>query len=215
MNDDWRLRVALREEGVARRLSESLEAQDLEHELENAFHERVVVSREAAELLCYAGSREQAEKAERLIRSLAERHGWHVECELRRWHPAEEQWEDPDKPLPASDGERAAEHEELIKREEDEARERGWPEFEVRVECASHRDAVELANRLRAEGMAPVHRFRYVLVGALDEDMATELAERLRGEVPAGSTVSAEGTWKAMLAERPRNPFAVLGGLGG
>jgi hypothetical protein len=51
--------------------------------------------------------------------------------------------------------------------------------------------------------------------GATDEDSAKALAERIRNEAPAGSRVKVEGTWAAAYAERPPNPFAVLGGLGG
>jgi hypothetical protein len=47
-----------------------------------------------------------------------------------------------------------------------------------------------------------------------DEDTAMVLAERLRGEAPEGSTVKVEGTWRTVVGEGPRNPFAVLGGLG-
>jgi hypothetical protein len=167
-------------------------------------------------VFCYAGSRAQAESAEKEIRSLAERHGWQLEVELQRWHPAEESWEDPDLPLPADAGERGAERETLIERERAEARQRGYPEFEVRVDCPSHREAVEFAEKLRSEGLSSVHRFKYVLVGALDEDSAKALAERLRAEAPSGSKVTAEGTWKVMYAETPANPFRVIfGGLAG
>lgn len=51
-------------------------------------------------------------------------------------------------------------------------------------------------------------------MGATDEDNAKALAERVRGEAPEGSRVSVEGTWAKAYAERPPNPFAVLGGLG-
>ena len=49
---------------------------------------------------------------------------------------------------------------------------------------------------------------------ATDEDSAKPLAERIRSEAPAGSRVKVEGTWAVAYAERPPNPFAVLGGLG-
>lgn len=215
MSDDWRLRVDLHEEASAHRLTEHLEARELEHDLEASFHDRIVVSRDGSEIFCYAGTREQAEQAEKLIRSLAEQHDLDLEAELKRWHPSEERWEDPDKPLPDSDAGRASERATLIEDERREAVARGYPEFEVRVECPSHHDAMQLVEKLRGEGLPSVHRWKYLLVGALDEDSADALAERLRGEAPAGSRVSAEGTWKAALAERPANPFAILGGLGG
>lgn len=138
-----------------------------------------------------------------------------LDLELERWHPAAEAWEDPDKPLP--DGEEAenAEHEALIAAERKQTEERGYPEFEVRIDLPSHHGAVHLVEQLRSEGLLPVHRWKYVLIGATDEDNAKELAERIKSEAPAGSEVKVEGTWKAIYNERPPNPFAFMGGLGG
>ena len=214
MSDDWRLGIDLHEEASAHKLTERLEARELEHDLEASFHDRIVVSRNGPEVFCYAGTREQAEGAEELIRSLAAEHGWHLDSDLKRWHPSEEEWEDPDKPLPDSDAGRAAERARLMDKERQEAESRGYPEFEVRVQCASHNDAMHFVEKLREEGLSTVHRWKYLLVGALDEDSANALVERLRAEAPPGSKVSAEGTWKAIRAEQPPNPFAVLGGLG-
>jgi hypothetical protein len=214
MSDDWRLRIDLHEEDAAHKLLERLEALELGHDLKASFHDRIVVSRNGAEVFCYAGTREQVERAEKLIRSLADKHGWQLDCDLKRWHPSEEEWEDPDKPLPDSDAERMAERVRLMERERQEAEARGYPEFEVRIECASHHDAMQFVDKLREEGLSPVHRWKYLLVGALDEDSANALAERLRAEAPPGSEVTAEGTWKAIRAEQPSNPFAIFGGLG-
>jgi hypothetical protein len=63
--------------------------------------------------------------------------------------------------------------------------------------------------------MPHVRRWRYVIVGASDEDSAGELANRLRSEAPDGSNVTVEGTAGAALAVRPPNRFALFGGLGG
>jgi hypothetical protein len=211
MNDDWRLRIDLHEGGLAHGLIERLDASELEQELERSFSDRVVVSREGSEVFFYAGAREQADQAERLARSLASEHDWGLDCELQRWHPDSESWEPADKPLPASAGERAAEHAELIASE----RREDYPEFEVRVECASRQEAVELTAKLREEGLPVVHRFRFVVVGAPDEDTASVLAERIRAQAPPGSTVTAEGTPAAVLAKVGPNPFAIFGGMGG
>ncbi len=210
MSDDWRLRIAFEEHGHVHRLLERLDASELEHRLERSFPDRVIVSREGSEIFCYAGTREQAESVAQLAESLASKQGWKIESELRRWHPSAEAWEEPDKPLPDSDAELAAEHAERIARERQQA-----PEFEVRIECSSREAARELADRLRAEGLANVQRFRYVLVAAADEDSAAALAERVRGEAPAGSKVTTEGTVAAVLSSVGTNPFAVFGGMGG
>jgi hypothetical protein len=211
MSDDWRLRIDVHEPTRARRLLDRLDASELEHELSSSFHDRVIISRENSTLYCYTGAREQAERAEELARRLAAENDWRVDIALHRWHPTAERWEDPEVPLPTSDAERAAEHAERIASE----RAQPVPGFEVRVECSTRKAARELADRLRQEGLANVQRARYVLVGAADEDSARALAERIRGEAPPGSTVTAEGTFNAVLAELGPNPFAIFGGMGG
>ena len=138
-----------------------------------------------------------------------------MDLELRHWHPTAEAWEDPDKPLPTDDAQRAAEHAELIAGERRQALAEREPEFEVRIECASRADAAALSQRLREEGLPNVHRFKYVVVGAADEDTADALAERIQAEAPEGSVVRAEGTLAAVLDEGgASNPFAVFGGMG-
>lgn len=146
---------------------------------------------------------------------LAETHGWDLGAELTHWHPEAEEWEDPDLPLPAGDVAKLAEHKELIAAERRQLAETGEPEFEVRVDLPSHREAGRFAELLRAEGLPAVRRWRYLVVGAADEDSARELATRLEGEAPAGSKVTVEGSGRIAYAERPSNPFAVFGGLGG
>lgn len=214
MSDDWRLQIDPEGDGPAAFLVEHLDAGALEHDLSDAFHDRVIVSRDGSRVFLYAGTREQAESARELIDSLAQEHGWKLSSELRRWHPTAEDWEDPDKPLPEGGPKLSAEHENELAAEQEKARAQGYPDFEVRVEFPSHADAIKFRRRLQEEGFASVHRWRYLLIGAIDEDQANELAERLRSEAPPGSVVSVEGTWKAALAESPANPFAVLGGLG-
>jgi hypothetical protein len=215
MSDDWRLRIDVREEGRARRLLQHVDATELEHQLESAFQDRVAVSAEESTVFFYAGEREQAERARALAQRFADEQGWEVDLELRHWHPASESWEDPDEPLPTGESEQAAEHAELIADEQRQAIAQGYPEFEVRVECSSRSDAAQLAEKLASEGMPNVQRFKYVIVGALDEDSANQLAQRIRAEAPAGSVVTAEGTLAAVLTEGgASNPFAVFGGLG-
>ncbi len=214
MNDEWRIQVDLHDPKHAGPLTERLDAEELEHDLSGAFDDRIVVSRDEGRIFLYAGSKEQAEGARELVQGLAARHGWSVEAVLRRWHPAAEDWESPEAPLPDDHAGEQAERRALMATERHETEERGYPAFEVRVDLPSRHEAVELAGRLRSEGLPAVHRWRFLLVGATDEDSAGALAERIRGEAPEGSRVAVEGTWKEAYAERPPNPFAVLGGLG-
>ena len=103
-----------------------------------------------------------------------------------------------------------------LAKEREETAERGYAEYEVKVHCSSHRDTVKLADRLRDEGVPIVRRWKYLLVGATDEDSANALAERLRAETPPGATVTAEVSERAAWDDDPgRGSFAMFGGLGG
>jgi hypothetical protein len=215
MNDEWRLQIDVQGEREAGSLTERLNAAELEHELSEAYHDRLIVSGDGPRVFVYAGTREQAERARDLIEKLAGVQGWSLDATLTHWHPEAEEWEDPDLPLPASDAARVAEHEELIAAERRQLARTGEPEFEVRVDLPSHREAVRFAELLRAEGLPAVRRWKYLVVGVADEDGAAQLATRLEGEAPAGSRVTVEGSGQIAYEERPSNPFAVFGGLGG
>jgi hypothetical protein len=215
MSDDWRVRVDLGQPDDALELRGYLEAAEVEHELDDAFGGRVIVSHDNAEVFLYAGTREQAERALELVRARASEQGWTVASDLKRWHPVAEEWEDPDKPLPATAAQREAEREELVEQERSDEQREGYLDWEVRVQCRSHADAVTLADRLESERVPVVRRWHYLVVGAPDEDSANALAERIRAESPSGSVVTTEGSWPMVWASDPRRWFAVFGGLGG
>jgi len=215
VSDDWRLQIDSREDQDTSPLVERLDARELEHDLSKAFSDRVALTRDGSRVFLYAATRDQLEAARELIASLAKQHDWEIDTELRHWHPEAEKWEDPENPLPESAGARESEHEELSAAERESAQGHGYPEFEVRVEFPTHHDAVRFDRQLHGEGLPTARRWRYLVIGATDEDAANALAERLRSESPEGSQVKVEGTWKAALAERPTNPFAIFGGLGG
>jgi hypothetical protein len=210
MNDDWRLQVTPKEQGLTHAISERLSMADLEHDLEKAFSDRVVVSIDGDELFCYAGTREQAERAAALIGKLAGENAWDLTTELRHWHPTAEEWEEPDAAT-----EPAEEHAERIADEDAESAEQGYPDYEVRVTAGSRTHAEQLAGQLEAEGLPTVRRDRYVLLGAVDEDGAAALAERVRTLLPAEADVTVTGSGMKAFHEVFDNPFAFLGGLAG
>ncbi len=215
MSDDWRLHVTLRDPDHANALAANLTASEIEHDLSTQLQDRVAISRDGAELFFYAGAREPLDGAKQLIAQVAGERNWQPDFELARWHPTAEEWEDADAPLPSTPDEQAAERAELMEREREQAAAQGHADFEVRVQCRSHADAVHLAERLESEGLPHARRWRYVIVGAADEDSAQSLADRLRGEAPDGAEVTVEGSADAALAGRPPNVFALFGGLGG
>ncbi|HWE09391.1 MAG TPA: SPOR domain-containing protein [Solirubrobacteraceae bacterium] len=215
MNDDWRLTINLRDDGLAHQLGELLRAEEIEHDLERSFHDRVVVSVSGSEVFCYTGTRGQAERAEELIRRLSADHGWPIDVQLSHWHPTAEQWEDPDAPEPSTPADVEDEREERVEQEREESAVQGYPEMEIRVQCRSRAEAAELAERLKAENIPTLHRHSYVLIGATDEDSAQALAARLRGEVAPGTIIGVERNRRAIYDHRVWSPFSVLGGLGG
>jgi hypothetical protein len=90
---------------------------------------------------------------------------------------------------------------------EEEAIERGFAPWEVRVALATHGDARELADRLEQEGYAVERRWQFLIIGTSSKEDAEALAARVHGEVEPGGEV----VWETV----PGNPFAVFGGLGG
>lgn len=214
MNDDWRLQIDLDDAGTGGEVADHLRAAELEHDLETAFDQRVIVSHEGERIYLYAGDRAQLDRARRVVQGQLDQKGWNASFDLRRWHEEAEDWEDPDAAEPTTAAAKEAEHERLMQTEDEETAARGGlAEFEVRVEFPSHREAKQFAAKLEEEGLGPVRRWRYMVVGAADEDAANALADRIRAEAPADSKVTAEGSLAAAWRERPPNPFFFLGGL--
>lgn len=214
MNDDWRLQVDFRDDGVPDALHDRLDAQELEHDLSEAFHDRVIVSRNETTIFLYAGDREQAEKARDLVVRLAAEDEEEITIDFRRWHPLSLEWEPADQPLPEDAAARAAEHQERIAKERQETEEQGYPRYEVQVRMSSWGEADAFQDRLREEGLPAVQRWSVVLIGTADEDAADQLATRIRGEVPADTIVAVAGTLRE-AEDDVRRPFVFLGGLAG
>ncbi len=68
----------------------------------------------------------------------------------------------------------------------------GHAQWEVRVDLPSHHDAVQLAERLRAEGRPVIRRWKFLVLGANDSDDADELARAIRQEAPEASVQAEE-----------------------
>jgi hypothetical protein len=202
--NDWRVTVTLHDEAHVGRVAESVRDHEMEEDARRRLGGRVAVSADGPSVFLYAGSENAAREADKVARDLIAEHGLSADFALDRWHPAEEEWESADVALPQTEQERAAEHERL---EEDETRESlatGKAEFEVRVELPSHREAVQLAERMKAEGRQVIRRWTLLVVGANDSDDANALAEVIKGEAPAGATVEVQELG-------PLIPFAKIG----
>jgi hypothetical protein len=214
MNDDWRVQVTCPTTATAANLSELLREGDFQHSLQDAAGERVVVSVDGHELFLYAGTRTQADRATEAVKSLIASSGVTARTELRRWHPVSEQWIDADLPMPDSESAIAAEHAEMIAAEREEQTSLNYAEWEVRISTNSHRETLELADKLRQDGIPSLRRWRFLLVGAADEDTANALAERIRAVAGPDAKVEVEASYQSVEAEVGTNPFAIFGGLG-
>lgn len=216
MADDFRIAVEFQDEGSILHFGRSLREREFEKELREQLGDGVIVTRDGNEVFFYASTPEQARAAERAVREVLEHQ--QVEADVspvERWHPVEQRWEDASVPLPQTDDELAAERARQEAREAQETRDLGYAEWEVRVDLPTHRDAVELAERLETEGISPlVRRWKYLLIGTATDEEARALAERIRAEVPPGAEVKAEPSAAIGWELTGQNPFATFGGFG-
>lgn len=217
VSDDWRVTIRLEDpEGDGLDLVESMREAAVEDAARERLGDRVVVSAEGPRIFLYADTEERSREAEQVVRDLLGEHRLAAdEVSVTRWHPLEEQWEDAAIPLPATDKERRLEELRRDAAQEADTAAQGYAEWEVRSELPSHRETVDFAERLEAEGLPVVRRWKYLLVGAASEDDARALAERLRAEAPPGTRVETEASGRAVWEVSNPNPFAIFGGLGG
>jgi hypothetical protein len=188
-DDDWRVTVTLPDADHVQRVTQAMHERDVEKDVRHRLGQRVAVSADGPHVFLYAATEDAAREAERVIREVLEQRQLTGEFALDRWHPVAQEWVDAAEPLPQTAEQQQAEHELRVADETEDSLSFGQASWEVRVELASHHDAVELAKRLTAEGRPVVRRWRFVVIGANNEDEAGELAEAIGQEVPAGATV--------------------------
>lgn len=211
MNDDWRVTVTLDDEAKLPFLNRLAEAHTASS-LRESFDPGVVVTHGHAHVYAYASSEATARETERLARrALA---GTSATFALDRWHPIEQEWEPAEVPLPQTRADEAAEHAHQQETESRTAEVTGHAEWEVALESASHREAVETARDLEILDLPLVRRWRYVLVGTATEDEAEALAAQLRDQVAPATTISVRPSGGMMLEVLPPNPFLALGRIG-
>ena len=215
MAEDWRITIDFDDEADGTQLVEWLAARRFESEERGRFGGRVAVSRDGPRVFLYADTEELARDADGIVRALLSSEGREARIAFERWHPVEQDWKDGALPLPQTDEEIRAERERQQEREAAESLATGEAEWEVRVSLPSREETDALADKLEGEGIPATRRATFLLVGAVNQDEAAALAERLRGEVPAGATVEVEPGGAMVWEVSPKNPFAVFGGLGG
>ena len=190
-DDDWRVTLSVSQPQAGPE-QQSASLRRAEEDIRGQVGRGIGVGAGEGQIFLYAGTETAAAGAERIARDVLARAGLAAESAVHRWHPVEERWETPDVPMPSTAAEREAEHQRLVDDETAESLASGTAQWEVRVELGSHRQAVALARTLEGEGRAIVRRWKFVLVGAVNEDEARELAAQLGPEVPPGAAVKVE-----------------------
>jgi hypothetical protein len=191
-SDDWRVTISVSDQAQTGQAQRSFSLRPVEEDIRRQAGRSIAVGADDRQIFLYAGTETAARDAERIARDVLARHGIAAESALHRWHPIEEQWENPDVAMPQTEAERQAEHQRLEDTETAESVATGIAQWQVRVDLGSHRQAVALARTLENEGRAVVRRWKFLLVGASNEDQARELAGQIRQEAPPGAAVSAE-----------------------
>lgn len=206
MAEEYRVEVELEDPEQGYSTEQRIRALDLDDVARERLGSTVMVTRDESRLFLYATSEEKAREAERVVRELVAADELTAEIHVTRWHPLAEVWKDSSIQLPASGEEEAAE---LAAREAEEAREaeiEGEYDWHVVVHAPGRGEAIDLADRLAAEGLPVRRRWRYVTVGVLTEARAGELAERLRSELPEDADVRIE----VDLSDVARSPLQFL-----
>jgi hypothetical protein len=191
-SSDWRVTISLADAAHTEQARRSVSEREVEDDVRYRLGSNVAVGAGEEQIFLYAATESAAKQAEQLARDVLADDGIAAEFALHRWHPIEEQWESPDVALPQTDAERAAEHQRLEDAETADALASGTAQWQARAELPSHRAAVALAGQLEGEGWPVVRRWRFLVIGVSNEDEASELAEHIRREAPAGATVRAE-----------------------
>lgn len=192
-SNDWRVGVYLRVPGAAPRARRALSAYEVENELRQRVRGRVVLRTDGRDVVfVYTHTQDAALAARQAASDLLAELGMPAQIVIECWHPIAEQWEPPDVPLPADEAAARAERAQLDAAETRESLAFGAAMYEVRVELPSHREAVELAARLAAEGYSVVRRWRFLVVGANNADQAAQFEAAMRQQAPEGAQLSVE-----------------------
>jgi hypothetical protein len=206
VNDEFRVEVELDDDEHGYSVGERLRALDLDDDARERLGKGVLVTRDGSRLFLYTASEADAREAERTVRNLLDADELTAEIAVTRWHPVEEAWKDASLPLPATPEEERAESAAREAAEADEARIEGRFDWEVVARLPERDLAVALADRLAREGVPVRRRWRYVVAGAVTEERAQELADRLRSELPADADVRID----VDLSDLPRSPLQFL-----
>jgi hypothetical protein len=190
--EDWRLTVAFARADRAGRVAQAVRKQWVEDGVRQLGF-RVTMSVDGPSLFLYTETEGAAREADRVLREVLAQHQIYAEFALDRWHPVAQEWADASVPMPENDDAWQAERRRAMDFEAGQSRAAGRAAWQVRVALTSHRQTVEFAERLRAEGHTVIRRWKYLALGADHEDEASALAEAIALEAPPGASVQVMG----------------------
>jgi hypothetical protein len=193
-SDEWRVEVDLDDEEHGFTFAERMRGLDLDEEARKRLGGTVTVTRDGPLLFLYATSEGAAREAERVARELLEAEDVTGNVSVTRWHPDAEEWVDASVPLPQTEEQREAERRRHEAAEVAEAAEEGEWDYEVHVDPPGHREAVELEEELRAEGLPVSRRWKHLSIGAPTDERAEEIATKVRSTAPEGTEVTIGAT---------------------
>jgi len=214
VQDDYRVQIELDDEQHGHPLAERLRALDLDDDARRRLGDDVIVTRDGSRMYLYAADEPAVREAERVVRGLMTEEDITADVSVARWHPVEQAWRDPSVPLPHDAAEEQAEYARREDRERAEAAREGDTDWDVRITLHDHDATTRLAERLEGEDLWVVRRWRHLLVKALTEEQAGDLAERIRAEAPPEAEIAVE-VRDPEVGQLIGNPFAVFGGLAG
>ena len=207
MADDFRVEVELDDEAHGYPLRERLRAVNLDDAARERLGRNVVVTRDGSRVFAYTSTEAQAREAEQVIARLLTDEELTAEVAVTRWHPVAEEWQDASLPLPATSEDVERESQEHEAAEQREVIEDGEFDWHVVAETETRESARDLARKLERERLQVSRRWRYVTIGAVTEERAEELAQRLRGELGDAAAVWVE----AHLDADAFRPFQFIG----
>jgi hypothetical protein len=193
-DDEWRVEIDLDDEEHGFTFAERIRGVDLDEEARKRLGGTVTVTREGPRMFLYATSEGAAREAERVTRELLEAEDVSGTVRVTRWHPDAEEWLDASVPLPQTEEQREAERRRHEAAEVAEAAEEGEWDYEVHVDPPGRREAVELEEKLNAEGLAVSRRWKHLSIGAPTDEQAEEIAAKVRTMAPEGTEVTIGAT---------------------
>ena len=191
-DEDWRVTVTLPRHDDVKHVIRSVREHEVKDDVLRRLGQRVAVSSEGPDIFLYTGTGEAAREAEQVVRGVLAGRSLTATFATDRWHPIEEEWENAAAPLPQTPEQREAERQRRVDDDTRESLATGEAEWEVLVEAPTHREAVQLAQRLQDEGRPVIRRWRYLFLGANNEDEAGDLARAIQREVPANVSIRSE-----------------------